>query len=63
MESLPVEGRALVVDPVCGRVLRARDATKVVVRDELRFFCSEECGRKFLLTPWRYEDEEYADRS
>ena len=57
-----MEGRAIVVDPVCGRVLRAHEATLVVVRLELRFFCSEECGRKFLLAPWRYEDEEYADR-
>jgi len=62
MERLEVEGRAFVVDPVCGEALRARDATTVVVRRELRFFCSKECGRKFLLTPWRYEDEEYADR-
>lgn len=52
----------VVVDPVCGQRLREEEAVTAVVRREMRFFCSKECARKFLLTPWRYEDEEYDDR-
>ena len=52
----------VVVDPVCGQRLREDESVSAIVRRELRFFCSKECARKFLLTPWRYEDEEYDDR-
>jgi YHS domain-containing protein len=62
MDRPTVTGRAFVVDPVCGKTLRAEDAVTAVVRREQRFFCSKECARRFLLTPWRYEDEEWADR-
>lgn len=57
-----MEGGRLVVDPVCGACLHEKEAVTIVVRREMRFFCSEECGRKFRETPWRYEDEEWADR-
>ena len=50
-----------VVDPVCGQTLREERAVTAVIRREVRFFCSKVCARKFFLTPWRYEDEEYAD--
>lgn len=62
MDRETVTGRALVVDPVCGEPLRAEEAVTAVVRRELRFFCSKECAREFLLAPWRFEDEEWADR-
>jgi YHS domain-containing protein len=57
-----MEGGRLVVDPVCGASLREEKAITAIVRREVRFFCSKECGRKFLAAPWRYEDEEWVDR-
>ena len=52
----------VVIDPACGKRMRGDDAVQLEVRGEIRWFCTEECARKFEATPWRYEDEEWVDR-
>ncbi len=54
--------RRIVIDPTCGKRLYEDQAFRTVVREELRWFCTEECARRFLESPWRYEDEEFSDR-
>ena len=51
------------IDPVCSMRVYEADALKVEVRGEIRWFCSEDCARRFSATPWRFEDEEYNDRN
>lgn len=50
-------------DPACGKRIRPDESVRIEVRGEIRWFCSDECAEKFLATPWRYEDEEFVDRT
>lgn len=51
------------IDPVCNERVYAEDAVKFEVRGEIRWFCSGECAARFADAPWRFEDEEYHDRT
>ena len=52
----------MAIDPVCGEALRQETALVEEIRNEIRFFCGEECAARFANAPWRYEDEEWVDR-
>jgi YHS domain-containing protein len=44
-------GGALHLDPVCGTYVSEQSAVKLRDGQQTRFFCSEECLKKFRLDP------------
>ena len=63
MKNLRPKVARVAIDPVCGKRFNTDQGIALEVRGEVRWFCGAGCARRFQAKPWRYEDEEYADRS